>query len=354
MEARPGGVSLRPEVVAQFPDHWPSGIAPARDGRIFLSFPRVDPTPAPATLAELIDGVAVPFPDELVNALDPSDTPHRFVSVHGIALGPGNRLLALDTGTTLLEGGTAGGAKLFVIDLEDNAIVRAIGFAHDVCLAGSYFNDLVIDYDRGKAGCAFISDSGANGIVVVDLDSGQSWRRLSGDPSVRAATTPGFELATTDGLAHVTAGVDGIALSPDARTLWWTPLGSYDLFSIGTDALVDERIEPHLLPLQVVRHEPRRFATDGLDCDREGRLYLTDGTNGTLQRFLPSESRYETLLHGSGYFVWPDAVKLGPDRLVYVTDSQVNRTPGWTGGVDRRRPPYTLYRAAIDADPAQY
>jgi len=37
-----------------------------------------------------------------------------------------------------------------------------------------------------------------------------------------------------------------------------------------------------------------------------------------------------------------------------VTDSQVSRTPAWTGGVDRRRPPYTLYRAAIDADPAQY
>jgi len=103
MEAQTRGVSLRPEVVAQFPDHWPSGIAPARDGRIFLSFPRVDRTPAPATLAELIDGVAVTFPDELVNALDSSDAPHRFVSVHGIALGPGNRLLALDTGTTSLE-----------------------------------------------------------------------------------------------------------------------------------------------------------------------------------------------------------------------------------------------------------
>jgi sugar lactone lactonase YvrE len=218
-------------------------------------------------------------------------------------------------------------------------------------------NDVVIDYDRGKAGYAFISDSGArgpNGIIVVDLDSGRSWRRLSGDPSVRAAQTPGFELKTVDGQARNSTGIDGIALSPDARTLWWTPLGSYELYSIATDALVDESIDALALPRHVARHEPRRFATDGLDCDRQGRLYLTDGTNGTLQRYLPDESRYEMLLHGSGYFVWPDSIKLGPDRIVYVTDSQVSRLPAWTGGVDRRQPPFTLYRAAIDGDPAQY
>lgn len=358
METRANaGVSLRPEIVAQFPDHWPAGVAPARDGRIFLSFPRVEGAPAPATLTELIDGVAAPFPDDLVNALDPNDAPHRFVSVHGITLGPGNRLLALDTGARSFDGCDPAAAKLFVIDLERNAIVRAIGFGRDVCLATSYLNDVVIDYDRGKAGYAYISDSsarGPNGIIVVDLDSGRSWRRLSGDPSVRAAQTQGFELKTVDGQARNSTGIDGIALSPDARTLWWTPLGSYELYSIATDALVDESFDALALPRHVIRHEPRRFATDGLDCDRQGRLYLTDGTNGTLQRYLPDESRYEMLLHGSGYFVWPDSIKLGPDRIVYVTDSQVSRLPAWTGGVDRRQPPFTLYRAAIDGDPAQY
>src|ERR1700692_4105187 len=92
------GVSILPQIVAEFSDHWPAGIAVSRAGRIFLSFPRLDPTPAPATLARLIDGKAVPFPDELVNALDPTDALHHFVSVHGLATAPGNRLLALDTG----------------------------------------------------------------------------------------------------------------------------------------------------------------------------------------------------------------------------------------------------------------
>jgi hypothetical protein len=46
-------------------------------------------------------------------------------------------------------------------------------------------------------------------------------------------------------------------------------------------------------------------------------------------------------------------VKFGPDRIVYITDSQVDRMPQFNNGQDLRTPPYKLYRAAIDADPAQ-
>ena len=207
-------VSIRPEVVAEFDAHWPSGIAPARDGRIFLSFPRLDPIPAPINLGELIDGRLVPYPDELVNAIDPTDAEHRFVNVHGIALAPGARLLALDTGATSPDGCDPRAAKLYVIDLDRNAIVHGIGFARDVCLTTTYLNDLVVDYARGKAGYAYVSDSGAqgpNGIVVVDLDTGNAWRHLTGHPSVRAAKRPGFGIATDSGLIHPPVGIDGIA-----------------------------------------------------------------------------------------------------------------------------------------------
>ena len=122
MDARTKAVnaSLRPEVVAEFHDHWPSGVAPARDGRLFLSFPRLDAVKAPINLGELIDGQLVPFPDELVNAIDPTDAEHRFVNVHGIALGPRGRLLALDTGASAFDRCDPAAAKLYVIDLDHN------------------------------------------------------------------------------------------------------------------------------------------------------------------------------------------------------------------------------------------
>lgn len=355
MEAR-SNVSFRPEVLAKF-EHAPSGVAPARDGRIFLSFPRTDANPAPATLAELIDGRVVPFPDELVNAIDPTDTRHRFVSVHGIALAPRNRLLALDTGARSLVSTDPKSAKLFVIDLDRNVITHAIGFPADVCLPTSYLSDLVIDYARGKAGYAYITDSGPNGpngIVVVDLDSGDSWRVLSEHPSVRAIAPAGFGIGTELGPKRVSAGIDGIALTPDGRTLWWTPLGSYGLFSIDTDVLVKTPVDPVVVARHVVEHPQRDFACDGLDSDRAGRIYFTDCTHGGLQRLIPSQSRYEQLLHADTRMVWPDSVKLGPERIVYITDSQLDRSPDWNDGQDLREPPYVLYRAAIDADPAQF
>jgi len=350
------GISVRPQAVAEF-DDWPSGIAVSRSGRTFVSFPRLDPQRAPATLVELIGGRAVPFPDDLVNAIDGSDPRHRFVSVHGITIGPGNRLLALDTGAHSTAGGDPTAAKLWVIDLDTNAIAHGIGFGHDVCLPTSYFNDVVIDYNRGVAGTAFISDSGTlgpNGIVVVDLDSGASRRRLNGHASVRVSVPAGFGIATEAGIVAAPPTVDGLALSPDDGTLWWTPLGAYDFFSIDTDILADGTLEDDVVERHVVAHDRRDFASDGLTCDRQGRVYFTDITNGTVQRYLPAERRYEKLLGGERSFHWPDAVWIAQDRQIFVSDSQLDLAPAYNGGVDARERPFRVYRAAIDADPAQY
>jgi sugar lactone lactonase YvrE len=349
---------LRPEVIAEFPEFWPSGIAVSRSNRIFVSFPRLDPTPATATLVELIDGAAVPFPDALVNAIDATDPQHRFVSVHGITMAPGNRLVALDTGARSLDGCDPRAVKLIVIDLDRDAIVHQIGFPDTVCLPTSYFNDVVVDATRGKAGFAFVSDSGSRGpnaIVVVDLESGKSWRRLSGDSSVRVPRPDGFGIATRSGITMgASPGIDGIAIAPDGKTLWWTPLGTYDFFSVDADLLCDPMTSDDVLARHIESHGPREFASDGLDTDREGRVYLTDITNGTVQRYLPSERRFEPVFKDAGDLQWPDAVRLGPDRTIYISDSQLNRAPAFTGGADVRERPYRLYRAASDADPAQY
>jgi sugar lactone lactonase YvrE len=329
----PQPVSLHPEVAAEFYEAWPSGIAVSRAGRIFVSFPRVEAVPAPFTLAEIVDGKAIPFPDAVTNALDLGDRA-RLVSAHGIAIGPRNRLLVLDTGARSFERCDPRAAKLLTIDLDRNAIVHAIGFAHDVCLPTTYLNDLVIADDRGPAGHAFISDSSADAIIVVDLGSGASWRKLQGDPAVR--------------------GIDGIALSPDERTLWWTPLGGHELYSIDTEILCAPHVDDGTLHRHVRRHAARGFGSDGLDTDRRGRVYFTDIEHGTVRRLIPEEDRYELLLGGEHLMEWPDAVRIGPDNIIYVTDSQLNRSPRFNGGRDERTRPFRLYRAAIDAEPAQY
>ena len=61
-------------------------------------------------------------------------------------------------------------------------------FPPEVTMLDAYLNDIRFDLRRGKEGMAFITDSsekGPNGIVVVDLATGKSWRRLNNHPSTR-------------------------------------------------------------------------------------------------------------------------------------------------------------------------
>lgn len=352
------GVSKDLEVVGSF-DAWPSGIAVSRSGRMFVSLPRVAQPVSTATLVELRDGKPHPFPDELVNDPAAADATHRFTSIHGIRMAPGNRLFALDTGATSFDGCDPAAAALYCIDLDHNAIVRRYSFAEGVVRKTSYLNDLVVEYARGTAGTAYITDSGSHGpnaIVVLDLDSGRSLRRLSGHLSVRGKSgNDGFAIRVHgETLAMPGAvGADGIALSPDGKTLWWTPLSSYDFHCIATDVLADFT-KPDVEAVRAVQTLPEReFASDGLDCDREGRVYFTDITNGAIQRYIPAQQRFERIAHDAR-LVWPDAVSLGPDRILYVTASQLNRAPSFNGGTDLREKPFALYRMANDADPAGY
>ncbi|MGA7370313.1 MAG: L-dopachrome tautomerase-related protein [Nitrososphaeraceae archaeon] len=74
-----------------------------------------------------------------------------------------------------------GGPNLVCIDLKANSIIKKIFFPSEVALPTTYLNDIRFDLQIGKEGVAFITDSsqnGPNGIVVVDLSSGESWRRL--------------------------------------------------------------------------------------------------------------------------------------------------------------------------------
>jgi hypothetical protein len=68
------------------------------------------------------------------------------------------------------------------VDLATNKVVRTILFPPDVVLRNTYLNDIRFDLRQGKGGIAYITDSGASGIIVVEA-SGRSWRRLAGDRS---------------------------------------------------------------------------------------------------------------------------------------------------------------------------
>jgi sugar lactone lactonase YvrE len=144
--------------------------------------------------------------------------------------------------------------KLVCVDLEINKVVKNILFPQDVALPSTYLNDVRFDLRHGKGGqweIAFITDSsqqGPNGIIVVDLESGESWRRLNDHPSTKAENLQDFLpivegrpflVKQQDGCVKQAAnmGSDGIAISSSGERQYYCPLASRRLYSVSTQAL---------------------------------------------------------------------------------------------------------------------
>jgi sugar lactone lactonase YvrE len=347
-------------VVATFPDAMPTGVTVARGGRIFVNFPRWGDV-VPFTVAELKDGRTVPYPNPDMNRLDATRPAGTLISVQSVVVDPRNRLWLLDTGSINFGRVRPGGAKLVCVDLATNQVIKTITFMADVALPTSYLNDVRFDLRRGAQGTAYITDSsgqGPNGIVVVDLASGESRRRLNDHPSTKAEPRflpfiEGRELRRRpegQPAQYLSTGADGIAIGADGRRLYYCPLAGRRLFSVDADALTDESATEEQVAASV-RDEGMKPASDGLESDAQGRVYATAYEINAVVRRGP-DGRYETLVHDARV-LWPDTLCLADDGYLYFTANQLHRQKNYTGGRDERVKPYVLFRVKTDGTPVR-
>ena len=350
------------EPVAYFNGAMPTGVTVSQQGRIFVNFPRWGDK-VPFTVSEIRDGEAVAYPNEAINQSDAVDQASALVSVQSVVVDPADRLWILDTGSPMFKPTEYGGPKLVCVDLTTNQVVKKILFSQDVALPTTYLNDVRFDLRRGSEGMAFITDSaqkGPNGIIVVDLASGESWRRLHDHPSTKAEELQTF-LPIVEGrpfLEHqpdgsvkqgAGMGSDGIAISLDGVRLYYCPLGSRKLYSVDTDTLTNRSLGDREVTATVTDEGDRGGASDGLESDAAGNIYSTNYEhNAILRRHLDGE--WETVTHDPR-LLWPDTLSLAADGYLYVTANQLHRQARYHKGHDLRRKPYTLFRIHVDAKP---
>jgi sugar lactone lactonase YvrE len=223
-----------------------------------------------------------------------------------------------------------------------------------VALKTTYLNDVRFDLDRGTEGFAYITDSsseGPNGIIVVDLGSGKSWRRLDDHPSVKA--TENFAPRVEGELLMnrepdqpakpIKMGSDGIALDRKQDLLYFCPLAGRDLFRIPLDALLDPSMTPQQVAAAVQKLPERDFASDGLICDDTGALYLTDYEHNAIRKM---EGENYRIVLADPRMIWPDSMAIRGNEL-YFTANQLNRQAKYHSGQDLRQKPYVVFRARL-------
>jgi sugar lactone lactonase YvrE len=349
------------EVVATFAGPMPTGVTVAPSGRIFVNFPRWGDD-VPFTVAELRDGKAEAYPSAEINRADAAKPGDTFLSVQSVVADAKNRLWVLDTAAPGFQTRLSGGAKLVAVDLATNAVVQTITFPDSAALPSTYVNDVRFDLrpgdDRGGAGVAYVADSsvsGPGGLIVVDLASGRTMRRLSGHPSTMPDPTFQPVVEGRPMMNRPRPGVaepfrvasDGIALSADGATLYFCPLSSRHLYAVPTAALRNASVSEDALGKLVI-DLGEKGASDGLEADDKGRIYAGDYEHNAIRRY---EGGVWTTIAQGPDILWPDTLSVGPDGYLYFTANQLPRSPGFNEGRDLRRKPYHLYRIRIDAGP---
>lgn len=355
---RPSAGVANLEIVAEFFGPIPTGVTVSPSGRIFVCFPRWG-DPVDFTVGEVIDGQVRAFPDAAINRPNANDPAASLMSVQSVVADAKNRLWMLDTGSINYGPTAFGGPKLVGVDLARNRVVSTILFPPEVALPTTYLNDVRFDLGRGAAGMAFITDSsgtGANGIIVVDLDSGQSWRRLHDHPTTKPV--PGF-LPIIEGQPLMTrmpgqppqnlrSGVDGIAIAANGEWLFYCPLSSRRLYSVSVSALADRTLSDEQVAQTIADHGEKGVA-DGLECDAQNRIYVTNYEHNCILRRLPN-GLFETVVQDPR-LLWPDTLSIGTDKNLYIIANQLHRQPSFHWGEDLRRKPYHLFRIPIGTGP---
>jgi len=331
--AQAQGRDSRLTQVAQF-DHQATGVAVTADGRRFVNFPRWTDD-APISVAEVMkDGSLRPYPDAKWNSwrnARANELPvgDYFVCVQSIVPDGHGNLWVLDPGAPGNEKILEGAPKLVRIDLAGNRVTKVIAVPGDVALQGTYLNDIRFSPD-GKTG--YITDSGTRGaIIVVDLESGKSFRALDGHASTQIDKTvkvaiDGKPLVRPDGRQPAFAS-DGIAISKDGKTLYYQALTGKTLYAIDTAKLrpgVSEADRAAAVTTVAQTH-----VADGLWMSQAGVLYLTSPTDYAIKRL--NGSTVETVLTDRR-LRWPDTFSEGRDGTMYVTASHIQDTNWFTPG----------------------
>ena len=336
-----GKRNARLQVVALIYATPPAGIVLTRDGRMFLSFPRwgdrVD-----YSCVQILEGKPSAFPD--VKTHREADHKDRLFSVQGMDFDDHGRLWLLDTNNS----------RLRAYNPRSREILARIKLPPEVTRGGIYANDVRVTTRAGASGggYAFISDSVTGGVIVVDIAEGAAWRRLKDHPASEAendfvANVEGEPLMHRAGKNEwpMRGNTDGIALSPDGKTLYFTPFSSRSLYSASVRALTDRTVGDDTAAATVKKLASKSSANDGICTDEEGRVYTTDYEDGAIRRWTPGSESFETIVQDER-ILWPDAVWVH-EGYVYFTTNQLNRIASLHRGKDLREQPFSVMRYPV-------
>jgi sugar lactone lactonase YvrE len=289
-------------------------------GRVFANFPRWRKG-VPFAVAEVMpDGTPKPYPNKELNSWEIGQpVSEKFICVQAVVAHKG-KLYILDTANPMFAG-IISQPKVYVYDLNTDTLEKTYTFPENVVKKTSYINDLRIDDKKEKI---YLTDSGAAGLVIIDINTGLYTRVLDDHPYTKAEAD---HLTFKGKVWKNTVHSDGIELDVKKDILYFHALTGYTLYGIKTGDLLDAEKLKTVKPFRL-----KTGAFDGMIIDDKGDIYFADLEKNKIQYLTPDRKRIKTLVEGDAV-KWADTFSIYNGYL-YFTNSRVNEAGGDISGLD--------------------
>jgi len=333
---------------------WPTGIAVSSSKKVFTCFPR-QRDDQPYTVTEVVRGRDKPFPDQTYQKGSFEDPSSWFIDAQSVTIDSSDRLWVLDTGVPFRNGTKekkplVGGPKIMSFNVTSGKLLRSYVMPQSALVEKSSINDVRFNLTLGKAGTAFISDTADEGaIIVVDLDSGKTIRRLSNSSSTCADShfvgsyqnKPFYVREKGKDFKSISNGANAIALYNGK--VYFSPQASNRFHSVPQELLADPNVSEQKLQESVTLVTRSPSYSTGAESDNLGRIFYGAPEQNSIN-YIDSHTGEVAVLISSPLLKWPDSFSQTNDGYLYVTTNDLPKWPKFNNGKDFRKPPYYLYR----------
>lgn len=310
-------------------------VGVTRSGDLLILAPRWPGNTGPQLLLQQQGGNnPVPFPDAGWNAID-GDPDKHFVSLTGLTVLPDGTIWILDNGAPQRDHAAIAAARLIRIDPDSHAVTKIIPITADAMHPDSFLAGISIHGSK-----AYILDSGVAGLLLTDLETGNTRRFLDHN----AALTAQRPINGPDGMLHAANGnlqaIDAslITISPDGRWIYFQPYCG-PLYRLETQILTDPATT-----VTALDESPTLWyktgSMGGLTAGSDGTLYWTDVTTGSIESYTQGRVPHRIITDPNMH--WPGGLATDNHGKLFIPVSQLDRAPWFTHGPSRVVPPVTI------------
>lgn len=210
---------------------------------VYLTIPRWSWTSGvPITLAKVVtvqgQPKLQPFPDW---ASQKQGDCRALQYVQSMEIDPNTGLIyAIDTGRVGIAFGinplSLCPAKIVVFDLNTRQEVHRYEFPENVVSRHKNFiNDIVLQYVNGVVRYAYITDVGEERLIIYNFEKRSA--KTYANPSMLIEPGSGDVLTINGHEYSIKVAIDGIAMAPDFKYLYFCPLSGFNLYQVSTSAM---------------------------------------------------------------------------------------------------------------------